>query len=115
MEAAGIGEVCPKINCKFNINKANIKNNKWYLGLNILIDKINGLTLKHGSFVFDHKMFPNFVIGRSIIAAMKKIKNVKVEGLDDIEICMASTRGGQCGPCRSCWDKSVKNITYKYH
>jgi hypothetical protein len=78
-------------------------------------DKINGLTLKHGSFVFDHKMFPNFVIGRSIIAAMKKIKNVKVEGLDDIEICMASTRGGQCGPCRSCWDKSVKVIAYPDH
>ena len=27
---------------KFNINKVNIKNNKWYLTLNILIDRISG-------------------------------------------------------------------------
>ena len=33
---------CPLIKCKFNINKANIKNNKWYLTLNILIDRISG-------------------------------------------------------------------------
>lgn len=57
-------------------------------------DKINRFTLKHGSFVFDHT---DFAMG------------------DDIEICKASTRGGQCGDCRSCWDKSVRVIAYPSH
>ena len=30
------------IKYKFNINKANIKNIKWYLTLNVLIDRISG-------------------------------------------------------------------------
>ena len=32
----------PKKNCKFSIYNINIKNNKWYLTLNILIDRISG-------------------------------------------------------------------------
>ena len=29
--------------------------------------------------------------------------------------CMAYTRGGKCGECRACWDKSVKVIAYPAH
>jgi hypothetical protein len=60
-------------------------------------DKINGLTLKHGSFVFDQHMFPDLEVG------------------EGIEICRANTRGGECGDCRSCWDKTVKIIAYPAH
>jgi hypothetical protein len=29
--------------------------------------------------------------------------------------CPAHTQGNQCGSCRMCWDKDVKNVAYKYH
>jgi hypothetical protein len=29
--------------------------------------------------------------------------------------CPAQTQGGSCGDCASCWDKDVKNISYKLH
>jgi hypothetical protein len=29
--------------------------------------------------------------------------------------CPASKQDNQCGDCRSCWDKSVSNISYKQH
>ena len=29
--------------------------------------------------------------------------------------CKAYTRGNQCGDCRACWDKTVKNVSYKKH
>ena len=29
--------------------------------------------------------------------------------------CMAYTRGGKCGGCRACWDKSVPVIGYPFH
>lgn len=30
-------------------------------------------------------------------------------------VCAAYTRGGKCGPCRACWDKSVETIAYPAH
>jgi hypothetical protein len=29
--------------------------------------------------------------------------------------CPAPKQGGKCGDCRSCWDKSVVNVSYKKH
>ena len=29
--------------------------------------------------------------------------------------CGAYTRGGQCGPCRACWDKTVEWVDYPLH
>ena len=29
--------------------------------------------------------------------------------------CPARTQGNQCGSCRACWDKSIKNISYPEH
>jgi hypothetical protein len=29
--------------------------------------------------------------------------------------CPASNQGNECGDCRACWDRSVKNVTYKIH
>ena len=29
--------------------------------------------------------------------------------------CRAFERGGKCGPCRMCWDPSIKNIAYYQH
>ena len=33
----------------------------------------------------------------------------------DVTICEAYTRGGKCGDCRACWDKSIKTIAYPAH
>lgn len=33
----------------------------------------------------------------------------------DSEVCQAYTREGKCGDCRSCWDSSVKNVSYPKH
>lgn len=29
--------------------------------------------------------------------------------------CPASSQGNKCLSCRSCWDKTVQNVAYKYH
>lgn len=29
--------------------------------------------------------------------------------------CRAFERGGKCGPCRACWDPTVKNVAYYQH
>jgi len=31
------------------------------------------------------------------------------------KVCDAKDRGGECGPCRACWDLRVKAITYPKH
>ena len=32
-----------------------------------------------------------------------------------VNICAAPKNDNKCLDCRNCWDKSIKNITYKYH
>ena len=29
--------------------------------------------------------------------------------------CPAYTQGGECGSCRACWSRSVKQVSYKEH
>ena len=31
------------------------------------------------------------------------------------KMCDAYTRGGKCGPCRACWDKSTSLVVYPLH
>ena len=38
-------------------------------------------------------------------------KNNKPIGFE----CKARTRGNACGPCRACWDKRIKNVSYPKH
>ena len=38
-------------------------------------------------------------------------KNNKPIGFE----CMARTRGNSCGPCRACWDRRIKNVSYPKH
>ena len=33
----------------------------------------------------------------------------------EMKSCPASDQGGKCKDCRSCWDRSIKNITYAKH
>lgn len=33
----------------------------------------------------------------------------------DVYNCVAPGQGSKCLDCRKCWDKKVKNISYKYH
>ena len=38
-------------------------------------------------------------------------KNNKPIGFE----CKARSRGNACGPCRACWDKRIKNVSYPKH
>ena len=38
-------------------------------------------------------------------------KNNKAIGFE----CKARTRGNACGPCRACWDRRIKNVSYPKH
>jgi len=31
------------------------------------------------------------------------------------KLCDAAHRGGQCGPCRACWNRKVSNVSYHVH
>lgn len=35
--------------------------------------------------------------------------------LPNSKMCDAYTRGGKCGPCRACWDKSISLVVYPLH
>jgi hypothetical protein len=34
---------------------------------------------------------------------------------DGSATCPAPTQGGECGPCRDCWDPTVQNVAYSKH
>ena len=38
-------------------------------------------------------------------------KNNKAIGFE----CKARSRGNACGPCRACWDRRIKNVSYPKH
>jgi len=38
-------------------------------------------------------------------------KNNKAIGFE----CEARSRGNACGPCRACWDRRIKNVSYPKH
>ena len=42
------------------------------------------------------------------------VQNV-TDVLEGAKMCDAYTRGGKCGPCRACWDKSIKLVAYPLH
>ena len=39
------------------------------------------------------------------------MEKVKLSGT----VCNAYKQDNECKDCRLCWDKDIKNITYKYH
>ena len=53
-------------------------------------------------------MLDTIMKGYNNTSSVKKDSSLKVD-------CNAYKQEGQCLDCRLCWDKSVKNITYKYH
>lgn len=38
-----------------------------------------------------------------------------VEGKGSIECRAVEARDNKCGPCRACWDRRVKNVSYPQH
>jgi len=48
---------------------------------------------------------------------MQKL-NVTREKLDKLltdQTCKSFDNNGECGECRKCWDKGIKNISYLAH
>ena len=65
---------------------------------------------------------PNVVVRRSSDSISGEIipgattSTIVPPGVDaDVTMCEAYTRGGKCGPCRACWDKTVPVIGYPAH
>ena len=77
------------------------------------------------TFIFNKmNALPNVVArfsSDSITGGIIKGKNTStiVQKAEDatskMTVCEAETRGGKCGPCRACWDKSVSVIAYIGH
>ena len=53
-------------------------------------------------------MLDTKINGYSNTSSIKKDSNMKVN-------CNAYKNNGKCEECRLCWDKSIKDITYKFH
>lgn len=84
-------------------------------------------------YLKDHKQFPKNLVVRVSYPMIDKSpppgKTPKVPDLSEFpntssvheagfipEVeCKAYTRGGKCGPCRKCWNKSVNNVSYPIH
>ena len=54
-------------------------------------------------------------------ASLRGVKNVLTSNVHTKgkvptgSVCGASKRGGQCGPCRDCWDVTVEAVSYPKH
>lgn len=48
-------------------------------------------------------------------APSKHFMNTSTVVTNGAYTCPAPEQGGSCGPCRKCWDSTVKNIAYKEH
>ena len=53
-------------------------------------------------------MLDTKIKGYSNTSSVTKNSNLKTN-------CIAYNQGGKCLDCRLCWNKSIKNITYKFH
>jgi hypothetical protein len=64
-------------------------------------------------------MFPDWpVVVPLSLRGVKNVltSNVHGEGSNPLgSECGASTRGGQCGQCRDCWDVTVPSVSYPQH
>lgn len=49
--------------------------------------------------------------GWGLTSSVTDKKTMMVEG----ELCRSYEQGGKCLTCRTCWDKTVKNVTYLKH
>lgn len=58
-------------------------------------------------------------VDKPIMGKLRMFEHTSDVITDDLwatdHICPARSQGNQCGDCRSCWDKSVKNVSYWKH
>ena len=58
------------------------------------------------------------MIGSEAPGRFKHSSMVLPKGTTDHEsasVCPAPNQGNECGDCRSCWDKNVETVAYRYH
>lgn len=55
------------------------------------------------------------VTGKTIPGANSSTIVPSLESETSAFVCGSSTRGGKCGDCRACWDKSVQVVAYVAH
>ena len=55
------------------------------------------------------------VDGKPLPMGIFPTSTVHKDGAVHGALCEAYTRGGKCGDCRLCWDKTVQNVSYPFH
>ena len=58
------------------------------------------------------------MIGQTAPGRFKHSSMVLAKGqteTSDAQVCPAPDQGNECGDCRSCWDKDISRIAYRYH
>ena len=56
--------------------------------------------------------FSGTMIGQTAVKSWQHTSTVVTDGS---RTCHAPDNGGQCGSCRKCWNKDIKNISYGKH
>lgn len=59
----------------------------------------------------------SLMINGNAPSGIAKVLGLTTSGVskDNSFSCPASNQGNKCLSCRACWDKSVKNVSYKLH
>lgn len=63
------------------------------------------LTIRLSAHMRDHQVPTNLLTHGTVASNVSKT----------FYTCPAPKQNNQCGKCRSCWDRRVKNVTYKLH
>jgi hypothetical protein len=74
------------------------------------------LVIRASADMIDQSPPVGFANTSSVHRAPKEQWEVLVEGSNKINwFCPSLLQGNQCGTCRACWDRGVKNVAYKQH
>jgi hypothetical protein len=78
-------------------------------------DATKGKTLPDNVVIRMSAPFPDsmHVPGASLTGNVALVHTKKPQ--EGVFVCRANTRGGKCGDCRACWDRTVTAVTYPAH
>jgi len=98
-----IAKLTPKVNHWLPTRELNIVNSFYKKGYK----KPSNLCIRISAFLMNKEAKTVYDLPTSTV----HLKGSKVIGKE----CPAPKTRNQCGNCRSCWNDSIKNISYKYH
>ena len=73
------------------------------------LESLPNVVVRYSSDGIRGEVVPNVYNSSTIVPTIEDGEYLK------FTVCMAGTRSGKCGDCRSCWDKQVKVVAYPAH